>query len=78
MDVEGSIYKYCRTIGITLFTVTVNRKSLKYLKYRITLFTVSQHRKSLWAYHDYVLHMDGRGDYSIKEIDHDKPPEFGS
>lgn len=58
VDVEGSIYKYCKTAGITLFTVT--------------------HRKSLWAYHDFVLHMDGRGSYSMKEIDHEEDPEFGS
>ncbi|XP_021957228.1 ATP-binding cassette sub-family D member 3 [Folsomia candida] len=58
VDIEGSIYRYCRSANITLFTVT--------------------HRKSLYNYHDYVLHMDGRGSYSMKKIDHDKDPEFGS
>ncbi|CAL8131714.1 unnamed protein product [Orchesella dallaii] len=50
VDVEGAIYRYCRTAGITLFTVS--------------------HRKSLWAFHDNVLHMDGRGDYSFSKIKH--------
>lgn len=44
----------------------------------ITLFTVS-HRKSLWKYHDYSLHMDGRGHYEFKQIDHENTSEqFGS
>ncbi|KAL3101053.1 hypothetical protein niasHS_001513 [Heterodera schachtii] len=44
----------------------------------ITLFTVS-HRKSLWKHHDFSLHMDGRGHYDFKRIDHDNPAEqFGS
>uniref|UniRef100_A0A183C0U0 ABC transporter domain-containing protein n=2 Tax=Globodera pallida TaxID=36090 RepID=A0A183C0U0_GLOPA len=44
----------------------------------ITLFTVS-HRKSLWKHHDFSLHMDGRGHYEFKRINHDNPDEqFGS
>lgn len=42
----------------------------------ITLFTVS-HRKSLWKYHEYCLHMDGRGGYDFSEITSDTL-EFGS
>lgn len=42
VDVEGSMYRYCRDVGITLLTVS--------------------HRKSLWQHHEYVLHLDGRGD----------------
>lgn len=42
----------------------------------ITLFTVS-HRKSLWKYHEYVLYMDGRGDYDFKPIE-ESTQEFGS
>ncbi|CAG7714558.1 unnamed protein product [Allacma fusca] len=33
----------------------------------ITLLTVT-HRKSLWKYHEYVLHMDGRGSYTFQQI----------
>uniref|UniRef100_A0A915NYE4 Uncharacterized protein n=1 Tax=Meloidogyne floridensis TaxID=298350 RepID=A0A915NYE4_9BILA len=44
----------------------------------ITLFTVS-HRKSLWKHHDYSLHMDGRGFYEFKKINHEDPnTQFGS
>uniref|UniRef100_A0A914L7T3 ABC transporter domain-containing protein n=1 Tax=Meloidogyne incognita TaxID=6306 RepID=A0A914L7T3_MELIC len=44
----------------------------------ITLFTVS-HRKSLWKHHDYSLHMDGRGFYEFKKINHKDPnTQFGS
>ncbi|XP_011259407.2 ATP-binding cassette sub-family D member 3 [Camponotus floridanus] len=42
----------------------------------ITLFTVS-HRRSLWKHHEYFLHMDGRGGYEFKPIEHDTI-EFGS
>ncbi|XP_060527725.1 ATP-binding cassette sub-family D member 3 isoform X2 [Cylas formicarius] len=34
----------------------------------ITLLTVS-HRKSLWQHHEHVLHLDGAGGYSFKQID---------
>ncbi|XP_050314343.1 ATP-binding cassette sub-family D member 3 [Anthonomus grandis grandis] len=57
VDVEGSMYKYCRDVGITLLTVS--------------------HRKSLWQHHEYVLHLDGRGNYSFKPIDHETE-QFGS
>nr|CAD2152058.1 unnamed protein product [Meloidogyne enterolobii] len=44
----------------------------------ITLFTVS-HRKSLWKHHDYSLHMNGRGFYEFKKINHEDPnTQFGS
>jgi len=43
----------------------------------ITLFTVS-HRKSLWKYHDFVLHLDGRGNYDFKPIVAGQTEEFGS
>jgi len=33
----------------------------------ITLLTVT-HRKSLWKYHEFVLHMDGRGAYDFQKI----------
>lgn len=42
----------------------------------ITLFTVS-HRKSLWKYHEYCLHIDGRGGYEFSEITPDTT-QFGS
>lgn len=62
VDVEGAIYRYCRSANITLFTVS--------------------HRRSLWAFHDNVLHMDGRGDYSFGSIRHGENGEaidiFGS
>lgn len=57
VDVEGSMYRYCREVGITLLTVS--------------------HRKSLWQHHEYVLHLDGRGEYSFKKIDA-QTEEFGS
>ncbi|KAF5295349.1 hypothetical protein FQR65_LT01539 [Abscondita terminalis] len=57
VDVEGSMYRYCRDVGITLLTVS--------------------HRKSLWQHHEYVLHLDGRGNYSFKPIE-DGTEEFGS
>lgn len=57
VDVEGSMYSYCREVGITLLTVS--------------------HRKSLWQHHEYVLHLDGRGEYSFKKIDA-QTEEFGS
>lgn len=57
VDVEGSMYRYCREVGITLLTVS--------------------HRKSLWQHHEYVLHLDGRGEYSFKKIDAETE-EFGS
>lgn len=44
----------------------------------ITLFTVS-HRKSLWKYHEYKLHLTGRGGYTFERIDHSKMEDaFGS
>ena len=37
MDVEGFIYEYCKTVGITLFTVS-HRKSLwKYHDYYLRM-----------------------------------------
>ena len=42
----------------------------------ITLLTVT-HRKSLWKYHEFVLHMDGRGSYDFQKITK-KTQEFGS
>ncbi|KAK4875785.1 hypothetical protein RN001_012207 [Aquatica leii] len=57
VDVEGSMYRYCRDVGITLLTVS--------------------HRKSLWQHHEYVLHLDGRGNYNFKPIE-DGTEEFGS
>ena len=57
VDVEGSMYKYCREVGITLFTVS--------------------HRKSLWQHHEHVLHLDGQGEYTFKQID-SNTEEFGS
>lgn len=57
VDVEGSMYRYCRDVGITLLTVS--------------------HRKSLWQHHEYVLHLDGRGDYSFKPIEN-ITEQFGS
>ena len=36
-------------------------------KVGITLFTVT-HRKSLWQWHEYYLHMDGRGAYTFEKI----------
>lgn len=57
VDVEGSMYSYCREVGITLLTVS--------------------HRKSLWKHHEYVLQLNGRGDYSFKKIDA-HTEEFGS
>ncbi|XP_072762219.1 ATP-binding cassette sub-family D member 3 [Anoplolepis gracilipes] len=57
VDVEDSMYRYCRQENITLFTVS--------------------HRRSLWKHHEYYLHMDGRGDYEFKPIEHDTI-EFGS
>lgn len=57
VDVEGSMYQYCKEVEITLFTVS--------------------HRKSLWVYHEYYLHMDGRGSFDFKKIEPDTE-EFGS
>lgn len=57
VDVEGSMYRYCRDVGITLLTVS--------------------HRKSLWQHHEYVLHLDGRGDYTFKPIEN-ITEQFGS
>ncbi|KAL1495053.1 hypothetical protein ABEB36_010533 [Hypothenemus hampei] len=57
VDVEGSMYKYCRDVGITLLTVS--------------------HRKSLWQHHEYVLHLDGRGNYTFKPIE-SETEQFGS
>lgn len=57
VDVEGSMYRYCRDVGITLLTVS--------------------HRKSLWQHHEYVLHLDGRGNYSFKPIE-SETEQFGS
>ncbi|CAH1395753.1 unnamed protein product [Nezara viridula] len=57
VDVEGSMYQYCRETNITLFTVS--------------------HRKSLWVYHEYYLHMDGRGSFIFKKIE-PETEEFGS
>lgn len=57
VDVEDSMYRYCRQENITLFTVS--------------------HRRSLWKHHEYYLHMDGRGSYDFKPIEHDTI-EFGS
>ncbi|KAF2882973.1 hypothetical protein ILUMI_23201 [Ignelater luminosus] len=57
VDVEGSMYKYCRDVGITLLTVS--------------------HRKSLWQHHEYVLHLDGRGNYSFSPIEA-STEQFGS
>lgn len=57
VDVEDSMYRYCRQENITLFTVS--------------------HRRSLWKHHEYYLHMDGRGSYEFKPIEHDTI-EFGS
>ncbi|CAB3405584.1 unnamed protein product [Caenorhabditis bovis] len=51
VDVEGAMYRLCREMNITLFTVS--------------------HRKSLWKYHEYTLHMDGRGGYQFEKIDPD-------
>lgn len=56
VDVEGSMYSYCREVGITLLTVS--------------------HRKSLWKHHEFVLHLDGRGDYTYQPIE--SAEEFGS
>lgn len=49
LDMEESMYNLCKSIGITLLTVS--------------------HRKSLWKHHEYVLHLDGRGNYSFKPIE---------
>ncbi|XP_076266278.1 ATP binding cassette subfamily D member Pmp70 [Rhynchophorus ferrugineus] len=57
VDVEGSMYRYCRDVGITLLTVS--------------------HRKSLWQHHEYVLQLDGRGNYSFKPIENETE-QFGS
>ena len=57
VDVEGFMYRHCRELGITLFTVS--------------------HRKSLWAFHEYVLSFDGRGNYEFNKID-ENTIEFGS
>lgn len=57
VDVEGSMYSYCKEAEITLFTVS--------------------HRKSLWIYHEFYLHMDGRGSFEFKKIE-PETEEFGS
>ncbi|CAH2015661.1 unnamed protein product [Acanthoscelides obtectus] len=57
VDVEGSMYRYCRDVGITLLTVS--------------------HRKSLWQHHEYVLYLDGRGDYTFKPME-ECTEQFGS
>lgn len=59
--------------------VSVDVEDFMYTKCRelgITLFTVS-HRKSLWKHHEYVLQMDGRGNYEFRTISDDETP-FGS
>ena len=39
----------------------------------ITLITVS-HRPTLWKYHDYLLRMDGEGEWSWEEIHKQQKP----
>jgi ATP-binding cassette, subfamily D (ALD), member 3 len=59
--------------------VSVDVEGRMYSKCRelgVTLFTVS-HRKTLWKYHEFVLHFDGRGEYSFSAITPDTE-QFGS
>ncbi|CAG0892127.1 unnamed protein product [Cyprideis torosa] len=86
VDVEGSIYQYCRSAGITLFTVS-HRQSLwkhherKWVLWFLGLPPVNQ--KDLNYYSgfafsfQYYLHMDGRGSYKFSLID-ENTTQFGS
>ncbi len=69
VDVEGAMYRYCRQVNITLFTVS-HRKSLW------VHHEVRPPRAPLHPLQYYLL-MDGRGAYEYKRID-ESTQQFGS
>lgn len=93
MDVEDSMYTYCRQENITLFTVSHRRSLWKHHEVRSTLSPVSIETTyncediiayDLLLYHfvtvcyfQYYLQMDGQGGYEFKPIE-PGTIEFGS
>lgn len=72
VDVEASMYGYCKEVGITLFTVS-HRKSL-WVHHEVCYIS---HNLSQSFPPQYYLHMDGRGSYEFKKID-ENTQEWGS
>lgn len=84
VDVEGSMYDYCREAGITLFTVSHRRSLWKHHEVCVQLyspdyfiFTICKRFNLIFCCFQYYLQMDGRGSFEFKEIDADTE-EFGS
>lgn len=82
VDVEGSMYQYCRQAGITLFTVSHRRSLWKHHEvsktFRKNQFPeLSFKNKMSNVLFQYYLHMDGRGSYDFKPIE-PGTEEFGS
>lgn len=73
VDVEGSMYEYCRQAGITLFTVS-HRRSL-WVHHEVCCFYRSL--MCNFGFFQYYLQMDGRGSFEFKPIDADTE-QFGS
>lgn len=58
MDFEHILYKECKKLGITMFTIS--------------------QRSSLLSLHDYVLKLDGDGDWTFEESLNEDRDEFGN
>ena len=57
MDFEHTLYKECKKLGITTFTIS--------------------QRSSLVSLHDYILKLDGEGDWTFEEIINEDRDELG-
>lgn len=61
VDVEAKIYETCKSLGITIFTVSH--------RFVVLRFVVDSFRPQLMHHHDYMLRLDGEGGWEWKPID---------
>jgi ATP-binding cassette, subfamily D (ALD), member 3 len=77
VDVEGSMYQFCREAGITLFTVSHRRSLWKHHEVHSVAFQNLGVAIKDCLFLQYYLQMDGRGQYDFKKIE-ETTEQFGS